>query len=154
MSTTPSLPPGISDSPAHRVANVLHSAAIRVLRRARAVDSESGLTPERLSLLSILCFAGPKTVGELALAEMVSRPAISRTLNGLEALGLVRRTRTARDRRQVVVKATARGRRVMDGARKRRLERIAGDLSRLPPGALDTLEAATGALEGVGRSSD
>ena len=97
---TPPLPRGLEDNHAHRIANKLHSAAIHLLRRARVVDRQAGLTAERLSLLSVLSFAGPRTVSQLAEAELVSRPAISRILNSLEDAGLVRRVKTPTDRRR------------------------------------------------------
>jgi DNA-binding MarR family transcriptional regulator len=149
--SNPPLPSRLSDNRLNRVANRLHSAAIHILRRARTVDATTGLTPERLSLLSVLCFGGPRTVGELADAEMVSRPAISRILNGLEESGLARRERTRPDRRQVVVHATGKGRRLMEAARSRRLARIAEELATLDPGELDTLEAALGSLDEMNR---
>ena len=147
----PPLPSSLPDNRIHRMANRLHSAAIHILRGVRAVDAATGLTPERLSLLSVLCFAGPRTVGELADAEMVSRPAISRILNGLETSGLARRARTRPDRRQVVVHATRKGRKLMETARWRRLQRIGENLTRLEEGELDVLEAALESLDALNR---
>ena len=48
----------------------LHSAAIHLLRGLRAADRASGLTPARLSALSVLVFGGPCTLGELAAPRM------------------------------------------------------------------------------------
>jgi DNA-binding MarR family transcriptional regulator len=93
-------------------------------------------------------------VGELADAEMVSRPAISRILNGLEESGLARRSSSDEDGRRVVVTVTAKGRRVMDWARKRRLEAIEGELSRLSSRDLAVLEAATTVLGRMGRRGE
>ncbi len=148
MSSLP-LPPGLADTRAARVANRLHSAAIHLLRRARAVDRESGLTAERLSLLSVLAYAGPMTVSELAEAEQVSRPAISRSLKALQELGLARTERGTADRRLVRVHATDEGRRLMEEGRRRRLERIAAELSGLGDGELVVLEKAVEVLESI-----
>ena len=147
---TPPLPSGLENSRTNRIANKLHSAAIHLLRRARVVDRQAGLTAERLSLLSVLSFAGPRTVSQLAAAECVSRPAISRILNSLEDAGLVRREKTSTDRRLVRVHATAKGTRLMESARKRRLEVIAGELTGLDAKALSTLERAAKVLESLG----
>jgi DNA-binding MarR family transcriptional regulator len=144
---TPPLPRGVARTPVIRTANRLHSAAIHLLRWVRLADRESGLTPERLSVLSILVFAGPRTVGELAELEMISAPAVSRTLNGLEESGLVTRERDDSDRRVVRVIATAKGRRLMDGARARRLRRMAVRLEGLEARELAVLEAAASILE-------
>lgn len=121
----------MQDDLLNNVANHLHSIAIHVLRRARARDRESGLTPERLSLLSILAFAGPKSISELAAIEMVSLPAITRIVNYLEGLGLVARDRTSDDGRVVRVKATQQGLDLMEEGRRRRVEHVANELEGL-----------------------
>ncbi|MGH9778857.1 MAG: MarR family winged helix-turn-helix transcriptional regulator, partial [Candidatus Acidiferrales bacterium] len=53
------------------VADRLHSAAIHLLRRLRKRDLETGVGPAQLSALSVVVFAGPRTLGELARAEQV-----------------------------------------------------------------------------------
>ena len=141
------IPRSLEDSPALRTANRLHSAAIHLLRSVRPVDRESGLSPERLSILSILVFGGPKTVSELAELELVSPPAVSRILNGLEADGLAARERMEEDRRYVRVIASAKGKRLLEAARARRLERIAGRLEGLTGEELRVLQAAANILE-------
>jgi DNA-binding MarR family transcriptional regulator len=147
--SSPPLPAGLADTRVNRVANRFHSAAIHLLRRARAVDRASGLTAERLSLLSVLAYAGPMTVSGLAEAEQVSRPAISRSLKSLQRLGLARTERGTADRRQVRVRATAKGRRLMEEGRKRRLSRIAADLADLDDGEIAALEEAVRVLEAL-----
>ena len=74
------------------VADRLHSAAIRLLRRLRREDEAMGLTAARASALSVLVFGGrPITLGALAQAEQVSAPTITRLIVGMERDGLVRR---------------------------------------------------------------
>jgi DNA-binding MarR family transcriptional regulator len=109
----------------HRVANELNTTAIHALRRARVADAKSGLTPERLSLLSVLVFAGPMPMSRLAGIEGVSAPAITRIVTALEGAGLVTRGSVSEDRRRVEVRATPEGRRVMDEGRRRRIEVLA-----------------------------
>lgn len=121
----------MQDDLLNRVANQLHSVAIHVLRRARVSDKESGLTPERLSLLSILAYSGPKSISELASMEMVSLPAITRIVNYLEDLGLVTRDKKSDDGRVVRVTATAKGLELMEEGRRRRVENVAADLCEL-----------------------
>ena len=146
---SPPLPAGVDDAPVLHLANRLHSAAIHLLRWARTFDRETGLSPERLSILSVLTFAGPKTVSQLAEAEQVSAPAISRILNGLEADELVTRERSEHDRRVVHVRVTRAGRRLINQARARRLQRIASRLERLDEKGLRVLGAATELLESL-----
>lgn len=143
----PPLPAGLEDTAETRTANTLHSLAIHLLRRARLADRRSGLSPERLSLLSVLAFAGPQTVGALAHMESVSAPAISRIASSLEKLGLARRERGDVDARQVRISATAKGKRLMDEGRRRRLEIIAADLKDLSRSDLAVLGAVAGVLQ-------
>jgi DNA-binding MarR family transcriptional regulator len=143
----PPLPADLADSVEARTANALHSLAIHLLRRARLADRRTGLSPERLSLLSVLAYAGSQTVGALALMEGVSAPAISRIASSLEGLGLARRERGADDAREVRLKATAKGKRLMEEGRRRRLEIIAEDLKRLSRRDLALLGAIPGVLE-------
>ena len=147
--STPPLPKGLPNTQTTRVANRLHSIAIHLLRRARTVDRGTGLSAERLSLLSVLAFTGPKTISQLADAEIVSRPAITPIVTSLEEAGLVGRERGTADRRQVVVQATRKGRRLMDAGRRRRVERIAGELGQLRRNELAVLDEATKVLESI-----
>lgn len=144
---SPPLPRGMDETSLFRTANRLHSVAIHLLRWARSVDPQTSLSPERLSVLSVLAFAGPKTVSELAEMELVSLPAISRILGALEDDGLLIRERLAEDRRRVQARITRRGRTLMDGARARRVERIAERLSVLDREELGRIAAAIDLLE-------
>ena len=113
------------------VADRLHSAAIHLLRTIRHVDPESGLSPARLSALSVLVFSGPRTLGELARAEQVKPPTMSRLVDGLEADGLARRKAGTKDLRQVRVEPTAKGRRILERSRRRRIHAVAELLASL-----------------------
>ena len=147
--STPPLPPGLEATSENDVANRLHSVAIHLLRRARVVDRETGLSPERLSLLSILVYVGPRTLSQLADAEQVSRPAVSRSVKALVHDGLVRRERNTTDRRSVTVYATPSGQRLMEGARKQRLQRIAADFGDLDRDQLAALRQAADILDSL-----
>ena len=139
------------------VADRLHSLAIHLLRRVRAVDVEMGLTPERASLLSVLVFGGARTPSQLALAEQVTPPAITRIVDGLEREGLVRREQVERDRRLVLVRATRRGERLLRAGRRRRVALLTELVADTTADELETLERAASilarALEGGGPSS-
>src|SRR5436305_15150059 len=80
-------------------ADRLHSAAIHLLRRLRVRDLASGIGPAQLSALSVLVFGGPRSLGELAEAEQVRPPTMSRIVEGLERAGLACRQATADGRR-------------------------------------------------------
>jgi len=116
---------------AHRVANALNSTAIHALRHARVEDRRSGLTPERLSLLSVLVYGGPTPMSALAAAEQLTPQAITRSVAALERDGLVQRSASDRDRRQVVVAATPAGVRLLEAGRRARIDRLAEVLASL-----------------------
>jgi DNA-binding MarR family transcriptional regulator len=105
-------------------ADRLHSAAIHLLRRLRVRDRESGVGPAQLSALSVLVFGGPRSLGELADAEQVRPPTMSRIVAGLERAGLVRR-RATEDGRRVRLEASARGAKILQEGRMRRVESLA-----------------------------
>jgi len=111
-------------------ADRLHSAAIHLLRRLRVRDRESGVGPAQLSALSVLVFGGPRSLGELADAEQVRPPTMSRIVAGLERAGLVRRHATE-DGRRVRLEASAKGTRILQEGRKRRVESLAKTLALL-----------------------
>src|ERR1051325_10869744 len=89
----------VSADRVERVADRLHSASIPLLRRVRRRDDESGVTAPHLSALSVLVFGGARTLGELAAAEQVTPPSMTRIVRNLEADGLVEREADASDRR-------------------------------------------------------
>lgn len=111
-------------------ADQLHSAAIHLLRRLRVRDRESGIGPSQLSALSVLVFGGPRSLGELAEAEQVRAPTMSRIVSGLERGGLVKRHATE-DGRRVRLEATAKGTKILWEGRRRRVESLAQALSSL-----------------------
>lgn len=112
-------------------ADRLHSAAIHLLRRLRREDDASGLSAPRLSALSVLVFGGPRTIGELADAEQVRVPTMSRLVAALESDGLLRRVADPADRRIARVDATAAGRTLLHAGRRRRVAALAADVAKL-----------------------
>ena len=131
------------------VAERLHAAAIHLLRRLRRHDDAMGLTPARASALSIMVFGVRVTIGQLAQAEQVSAPTMTRLVVGLERDGLVRRENDPQDGRVVWLTATPRGTRILHQGRRRRVEALAADLATLDAAERDTLAQAAGILERV-----
>jgi len=131
------------------VADRLHSASIHLLRHARRQDILSGQGPARLSALSVLVFVGPMTLGQLAAAEQVKPPTMSRIVAGLKRSGLGKIETDPEDARRVQIRATPKGERLLQQARQRRIQAVAdvlGDLSeeqmRLLGEAAETIESA------------
>ena len=96
------------------VADRLHSAAIHLLRRLRVEDEALGISAPRLSALSVLVSAGPRRVGELAEAEQVEPPTMTRLVDGMERDGYVTRRPDPDDGRAVIVGATSKGVRALE----------------------------------------
>ncbi len=114
------------------VARALNSGAIHLLRSLAAVDRLAGLTPARLSALSVIVFGGPQSLGALAAAEGVAGPTMTRIVDGLAAAGLAERRPDPRDGRAVAIAPTAAGERLMHAAAGRRIAAIASAISSLP----------------------
>ena len=129
------------------VADRLHSAAIHLLRHARKRDMVAGQGPARLSALSVLVFSGPMALGQLATAEQVKAPTMSRIVTGLKRSGLARIETDAKDARRIQVAATAKGKRLLQQARARRIQLLAETLSGLRESEMEALLRAAELME-------
>jgi DNA-binding MarR family transcriptional regulator len=123
-------------------AELLHSAAIRLLRMVRIEDAQAGIGPAQLSALSVLVFGGAKTVSELASLEQVRPPTMSRIVEGLAQRKLVQRVDDEADRRTVRVSATAKGEKLMQAGKARRVRALAERFEALSATDVRTLRAA------------
>ena len=112
-----------------QLADRLHSAAIHLLRRLRREDAASGLSGPRLSALSVIVFGGgPITLGQLALAEQVRPPTMTRLVNALAAEGLVTREPDPADGRITYIRASPKGQALLRAGRTRRVTALAREL--------------------------
>lgn len=130
-----------------RLADRLHSAAIHLLRRVRTDDVAMGLSGPAGSALSVIVVRGPLALGALAAAEQVRPPTITRLVEALETEGLVARERDPGDRRVQRVHATAKGRKVLQEGRERRVRSVAALLRVFASREVAALETALAALE-------
>lgn len=131
------------------IADRLHSAAIHLLRRLRREDTKSGLSAPRLSALSVIVFGGPVTLGELANAEQVRPPTMTRLVSALEAQGLVSREADPEDGRLTRIRATPKGRALLFRGRARRVAALAAEVRGLGAGERAELDRALTILDGV-----
>ncbi|MEX0983547.1 MAG: MarR family transcriptional regulator [Actinomycetota bacterium] len=134
------------------MADRLHSAALHLLRRLRVEDDALGISPPRLSALSVVVLAGPIGIGALAAAEGVAAPTMSRLIDGLERDGLVRRGPDPADARGVLVHATANGTRTLRKGRRHRVEGLAEGLVSLSPDELAAIARGAELIERVTRN--
>jgi DNA-binding MarR family transcriptional regulator len=128
------------------VATRLNSVSIHLVRRARTADTALGVPPGQLSALSVLVFGGEGTIARLAEAEQVTSPTMTRIVDGLVQASLAERHPHPQDGRATLVRATKKGRRVMERGRRRRVDLITELLERLSDEDLGALERAVGAL--------
>lgn len=138
---------GVRRAIRHGVADRLHSAAIHLLRRVRSVDSESGISPARLSALSVLVFGGPRSLRKLADTEQVTPPTMSKIVQGLEADGLVVRKEDRHDKRAIQLRATSKGKSRLQQARKLRINLIDQLLTKSSKNELAVLQQAAQIIE-------
>ena len=131
------------------IADRIHSAAIHLLRKLRREDADSGLNAPRLSALSVIVFAGPVTLGDLAGAEQVRPPTMTRIVDALAEQKLVTRNKSAKDARRTMIAATPAGRRVLMQGRERRIRALARQIAALSERERATLQEAANALEGI-----
>jgi DNA-binding MarR family transcriptional regulator len=141
----------LKDDQLHDLASGLHSAAIRLLRMVRREDSVNGISPPRLSALSVLVFGGPMSLAELAAAEEVKPPTMSRIVEGLVGDGLATREADPDNRRKVRIAATAEGRRRLEAGRERRVRALRARLGRLAESEQRALARGIEVLERVAR---
>src|ERR1700743_1485699 len=95
------------------LAEQLHSTAIHLLRNLRKADELSGTTGPRLSALSVIVFNGPITLGDLAKAEQVRPPTMTRIVHALEEQGFITKTKNEQDGRVIHISATVKGKRLL-----------------------------------------
>ena len=141
----------MADRRAEEVAARLHSAAIRLLRMARRQDDAGGLSAPRLSALSVIVFAGPISLAELAAAEQVRAPTMSRVVDALVREGLVTRDINLTDRRMVRIAATEKGKRLLEAGRERRVRALTSRLDSLADSERRALARGVEILERVVR---
>lgn len=133
------------------VADALHSAAIHLLRRLRRQDDRTGLSAAKLSALSVLVFGGPMRLTDLARAEQVKPPTMTKLVAAMERDGLLRRHPDAEDARAVRLEATARGVKTLQQGRHRRVRVLAAAVEALPSDEVDSLAAAAAVIEALSR---
>jgi DNA-binding MarR family transcriptional regulator len=112
----------------------------KVARRIRAERAGEGISDSQLGVLWRLASEGRCTPGGLATAEKVSAPSMNRTLNALEASGLVRRDPSDDDARSVWVTITAAGEQVIAETRRLRQQWFHAQLEALSDAERRALE--------------
>ncbi|QEE62417.1 MarR family transcriptional regulator [Salinibacterium sp. dk2585] len=121
-------------------------AIAKLARRMRQERGASDLGPSQLGVLASLEIVGPQTLGELSAQERVTAPSMNRTVNLLEASGLLSRSASPDDGRKVIIELTDAGRAVLDDTRRRRDAWFGERVATLSDEEKTALEAATPVL--------
>jgi DNA-binding MarR family transcriptional regulator len=96
-------------------------AVLALGRRIRAERPEGAVTLSALSILGTLNRLGPIPASRLAAEERLQPQSVTRVLATLEKDGHIARTRSAADRREIIIALTERGRSLlMEDIRARR----------------------------------
>lgn len=134
------------------LAHELRSALSMATRRIRAERSDVELPDPQFGVLALLHRHGPMTPGQLADAELIQPPPMTRTVNCLAELGLVRKREHPGDRRQVLVELTDAGRAEVETTRARRDAWLSARLHDLTSAERETLADAVDLLRRLAQS--
>jgi len=134
-----------------QLAVLLRDAVTRVNRRMRQTRPVGDLTHSQISALQSLDLGGALTPRELAEAERVQPPTLTRIVSRLEELGLVARTPHPSDGRQVILALSPAGRELLEGYRRTRDEWLAQRLLELSAEERDTVARAAEILSRIAR---
>ena len=121
--------------------------AVTRLSRLLRHQGETGISASQLSALSTIDRSGPMTLGDLAAAEQVQPPSMTRIVSRLEEAGLVDRQACEHDRRVARVRVTTAGRQLLQRSRTRKDAYLARRLQTLEPADRALMGEAVAVLE-------
>lgn len=102
------------------LASILRPSLLKLTRLVRNQRVDVSITLTQLSAIGTLAKHGPMSAGELAAAERVQPPSMTKVLAFLEERGLVRRDAHPTDRRQAIIAITPAGEALLDSERRSR----------------------------------
>jgi DNA-binding MarR family transcriptional regulator len=130
------------------LSSALRISVMRLSRRLRNErEAADDLSANSLAVLGTLSRYGPMTIGDLAAAEKVQPPSMTRTVAALCAKGLVQRQPHVSDRRVVVISLTESAHEVIMESRRRKEAWLNHRLRELTPVERQTLREAAPILE-------
>jgi DNA-binding MarR family transcriptional regulator len=134
------------------LASELRVSVMRLRRRLAAErHPDNELSTSQMAVLGQLYRNGDQTVGDLAAAEQVQPPSMTRTVKNLEAGGYVVRRPHDTDRRQVVISLSDQGIATVRADRVRRDAWLARRLAELTPQQRAVLRDAAPILDSLSR---
>jgi DNA-binding MarR family transcriptional regulator len=115
------------------LAALLRPALLRLTRLVRNQRVDMSVTLTQLSAMGTLAKHGPMSAGELAAAERVQPPSMTKVIANLEEHGFVRREPHPADRRQAIVSITEKGTDLLESERRSRDAWLTQRLAKLTP---------------------
>ena len=109
----------------------LRRAVTRLNRRLRS-SALGGISPAQASMLASIDKRSNPSLGDLAIAEQIQPPSVTRIVQMMTESGLVTCTPDSRDRRCTRVSLTTKGRRELEAIRRRKTEFLERTLQALP----------------------
>ena len=131
------------------LAGATRIAVGRLGRRLRQEKAEHELSDAQFGVLALLHREGPRTLGELAEAERVRPPSMTRTVGCLVDDGLVERLPDPSDGRVTRIRATALGSELVLDVRRSRDAWLVARLRELDPAQRRLLQDAAALLREV-----
>lgn len=143
------------DPKAHAAAQAVLETIPLVMRTlgSELRQASSLPTPGHFRLLFMLA-EGPHNLSELAVKHNVSLPTMSNSVSALVERGLVRRTRGAPDRRQIVIELTPAGHEQLAAVQTHAEARIARIFSHITPEEIERLLSGLAVLRAAFTGTD
>jgi DNA-binding MarR family transcriptional regulator len=135
------------------LASSLRLSVMRLARRMRAERADTSLTLTQLSALATVERLGPVTPGELAAAERVQPPSMTRVVASLQDARLVARAPHPTDGRQALLDVTPAGAALLREDRRRREAWLARQLQALDEDERALLRDAAAVLDRLAGAS-
>jgi len=130
------------------LASSLRVSIARLHRRLRTEDVDDlGVSVGGVAVLAVLYRQGEQSIGQLAAAERVQPPSMTRTVGCLERDGYVERHPHPTDGRQVMVRLSGAGEELLAAERRRRDAWVTRHLRALSPEDRALLRSAAPILE-------
>jgi DNA-binding MarR family transcriptional regulator len=119
----------------------------KLARELNTTSTGEGLTPTQASVLGLIVFRGPLSLGELADLEGLNPTMLSRVVSKLHAMGLIDRIPDPADLRSASVAATPEGAHIDQRVKSRRAAAVSQCMELLTAQHQSVLTEALPALE-------
>lgn len=142
--------PGQTKLTNDELTSALRLSLMRVVRRLRSQRVNTAVSLSQLSALTTVKKYGPLSAGEVAAAERMQPPSMTKILASLETNGWIERASHPDDRRQSIITITESGRQLIDAENRARDEWLAMRLGEMSVADRDLLRDAIEVLDRLG----